>query len=367
MLIGIDGRALAGAMAGSGRYVCELCRSLDRSLPQARFMVFSRDAVPLPVSSSRWVLRTEESTLGRRLSPFAWYVLRAGRLAGAEGVCAFWGGTNFLPLGLPRRIHSVLTVLDLVHRVMPQSMAFNNRIAFALFFRAGLRRADVLACISEGTSSRLAGFGYRRADLVVRPGVDAQFRPASAASILAMRDALDIRGPYLLSVSTLEPRKNLPALISAFLAMQGAGELPGIAMVLVGQSGWKNESLTAAVGQARELGAQIHLTGHVADGLLPALYAGAEAVVMPSVYEGLGLPILEARMCGARVLASDTPETREAGGPGVTYMTPDVAGIQTGIRHALSLPRPPAALPGAGVPRWDEEGLKLARALTANA
>lgn len=366
MMIGIDGRALTGAMAGSGRYVSELCRALDQCLPEAHFLVFCNAPVPLPVRNSRWSLRTDDTAWGKHLSPFAWYLLRAGRLAQADGVSAFWGGANFLPLGLPRRIHAVLTVLDLVHRVMPQSMSFKHRLAFDWFFRAGLKRADVLVSISEGTSSRLSEFGYRRADLVVRPGVDVQFRSASADAISAMRDSLDVPGPYLLSVSTLEPRKNLLKLIAAFMAMRRAGELPGIALVLVGQSGWKNDSLLAAVSEARGLGVDIRLTGHVPDALLPALYAGAEAVVMPSVYEGFGLPILEARMCGARVVASDMPETREAGGPDVTYVAPTVAGIQAGIRHALSLPRPESVMPDLGVPRWDEEGLKLARALTAS-
>lgn len=367
MLIGIDGRALCGPISGSGRYVSELCRVLDQALPHARFMVLSNRPVTMPVESPRWVLREDEdSAWGRRLSPFSWYLLRAGHLAARAGVDVFWGGANFLPIGLPRRIHAVLTVLDLVHRVAPKSMGFKHRAAFGLCFRASLRRADVVTSISEGTSARLGGFGYRRADLVVRPGVDARFRPVGAGAIRAMRASQGIAGPYLLSVSTLEPRKNLQALIAAFTTMRRAGELPGIALVLAGQTGWKTASLQAAVKSASQAGVEIVQTGHVPDELLPALYAGAEAVVMPSIYEGFGLPVLEARMCGARVVATDLPETREAGGSDVTYASPTPEGIRAAIKRALTSTRPAPSTEAPDVPRWNIEGLKLARALAAD-
>lgn len=363
MLIGIDGRALSGSLAGSGRYVSELCRALDKALPEARFLVYSNVAVPLPVLGSRWALRMDETVWGGQLSSFAWYMLRVGQLAKLDGVTAFWGGANFLPLGLPSRIRTVLTVLDLVHKVMPHSMGLKHRLAFKLFFRRGLQQAEVLSSISRGTSTRLGKFGYRQADLVVYPGVDEKFQQATDIDISAMRDILKVHGPYLLSVSTLEPRKNLPTLIAAFMAMQRAGELDGYTLVLAGQAGWHDKALGAAVAEAHEKGVVIQRTGHVPDALLPALYTGAEAVLMPSIYEGFGLPILEARMCGARVVVTDMPETREAGGSDVTYTTPTEAGISAGLRQVLGWPRRESELGAMDVPRWDAQGLKLAQAL----
>jgi glycosyltransferase involved in cell wall biosynthesis len=365
LLIGIDGRALAGPRAGSGRYVAELCDVLDRALPQARFLVYGNVPAALPVGSPRWAWRGEERPWWRACSPFLWYLLRAGRLAGRDGVTAFWGGSNFLPLGLPRRVRAVVTVLDLVHRVFPQSMGAKHRLAFGAFFRAGLRRAEVVTSISAGTAGRLREWGYRGAEVVVRPGVSGRFVPPGAAAIAAMREALGLTGAYVLSVSTLEPRKNLAALVEAYLGMRAAGELSGVALVLVGQAGWKNAGLQAKIEEARAAGAEIRLAGHVPDELLPALYAGAETVVMPSIYEGFGLPVLEARCCGARVVAADIPEIREAGGEQVSYVAPTVAGIQAGIRRALLTPPPVSAGEDADIPRWEAEGAKLARALVA--
>ena len=364
-LIGIDGRALAGPMAGSGRYVSELCRALDLALPRAHFAVFSNITITLPVHNERWTLRQDTSFWGR-LSPFMWYMLRAGHLANEDKVTAFWGGSNFLPLGLAPRVHAVVTVLDVVHRMFPQSMGWKHRLAFELFFRLSLQRANIVTAISKGTSSRLAFFGYRTADMIVRPGVDAGFKPAEAEAIAVMREVLGIRGRYLLSLSTLEPRKNLQQLIAAYLAMHKAGELPDIDLVLVGQMGWKTGALVDAIEKARHIGARIILTGHVPNGMLGALYTGAEVFLMPSIYEGFGLPILEARMCGARVVATDMPETREAGGDTVCYIEPTQAGIEGGIRRTLDLARP-SQLIDDDVPRWSSEGTILAHSLRLGA
>jgi glycosyltransferase involved in cell wall biosynthesis len=363
LLIGIDGRCLAGAMAGSGRYVSELCKILDTELPEARFAVFSNVEIVLPVQNGRWSVRVDNSFWGKWLSPFVWYMLRAGRLAGKDGVHVFWGGSNFLPLWLAGKVHAVVTVLDLVHRVFPQSMGWKHRLAFEWFFRLSLKRANVVAAISNGTSSRLALYGYRAADIIVRPGVDARFGPVDTGAITAMRAALGIGGRYLLSVSTLEPRKNLGRLIAAYLNLHSAGEIDGVELVLVGQMGWKTGTLMQSISEALEAGAKITLTGHVPDEMLSALYAGAEIFLMPSIYEGFGLPILEARMCGARVVATDMPETREAGGVSVTYIAPTQAGIEDGIRRTLNSKMTHYSHPEDAVPRWPSEGARLARSL----
>lgn len=361
MLVGIDGRALLDAVAGTRRYVTELCRVLHVALPEARFVIFSNAPLKMPVDSPRWSLCGDDGLRGRALSPFAWYEMCAGSLAAKEGVDVFWGCANFLPLGLPRRIRAVVTVHDLVHRVFPQSMGYRARFAYGLFFRLSMRRAQAVACVSRGTSDRLKASGFRSGDAVVRPGVSAKFAPQAAPAIAQMREKLGLSRPYLLSVSTREPRKNLDGLVRAYLAMRQAGELPHTDLVLVGQEGWKTQALQGALIAAGEHASSIHVTGRVPDELLPALYAGAEVFVMPSFYEGFGIPVLEARMCGTPVVATDIPELREAGGDDAIYVSPTVAGIASGIRRVLAREGP--AVMRADPPRWESEGLKLASLL----
>ena len=235
-----------------------------------------------------------------------------------------------------------------------------------VFFNHGLHRAQIIVANSNGTSNRLSELYGRYADLVIRPRVAANFHPPQPETIVAAREHYGIDFPYFLSVATLEPRKNLVALIEAYLELRVAGKLPETGLVLVGQQGWKHRRLIHALTRAKSLGARIVLTGYVPDQWLPALYAGSAAVVTPSLYEGFGMPVLEAQCCGARVVASDVPEIREAGGPGPIYIEPSAEGIKQGLLKAERFSATDTAEVNLNFDRgisWEEEGIKLMNAI----
>lgn len=365
MLIGMDGRAFYGTHAGTGRYVKELCKVLDTALPEASFLVYGNRPMELPVSNGRWRQRGGGSVMASRMPAALWYFFCAGKLATHDGVEVFWGAANFLPLGLGKRVPAILTVYDFVYRLFPQTLNWRHRLAYRLFFNSGLYRAQRVIAISQGTADRLSKLLGRHADMVIRPRAATTFSPPSPEKVLEVRDRYGIDFPYFLSVSTLEPRKNLEMLIAAYLQMRNVGELPNFGLVLVGQQGWKDQRLIDVVASAKALGGRIVLTGYVPDEWLPALYAGATAAVMPSLYEGFGMPVLEAKCCGARIVASDIPEIREAGGDGPIYITPTVEGIKQGLRLA-DTPLPRAISAVSEVDRgasWAEEGGMLANAI----
>jgi glycosyltransferase involved in cell wall biosynthesis len=365
VLIGIDGRPFQGALAGTGRYVTELCRALDLALPEANFSVYGNGTLALPVSGRRWRQRGGGSFLTSHSSPAQWYFFQAGKLASNDGVDVFWGAANFLPLGLDPKIPTVLTVYDLVHRLFPKTLNWTHRLAYRLFFEKSLRRARTVVAISQGTSNRLAELYGRGADLVIRPRTGALFSPPSRETIRAALLRYGVDFPYFLSVSTLEPRKNLGSLIEAVRQLHAAGELCNMGLVIVGQQGWRNGRLLDALAHARSVGVRIVQTGFVSDEWLPPLYAGATAFVMPSLYEGFGMPVLEAKCCNARIVTSDTPEIREAGGTGPIYVQPSVDGIKQGLRAAAMLPRG-EDVPGPCIARdaaWEEQGERLAQTI----
>lgn len=361
--IGIDGRAFYGLAAGTGRYVTELCKVLDQALPDTHFYVYANRPVRLPVDNERWHWQAEPSVFWRMCPASVWFFLRCGARASRDGMDMFWGCANFLPLWLPARVKTVLTVYDLVFRLFPQTMGWKHRLVYRLFFGKGLARADRIVTISEGTARRLKQHFGVATDAVVRPAVRAGLVRPTPEAIAQTRARHELPEGYLLSVSTLEPRKNLPALLQALIHLTESGTFPGLCLVLVGQRGWLHHDLERLLQRSRQAGLRVMALGYVPDQDLPALYAGARAVLMPSLYEGFGMPVLEALQCGARVMTSDTPETREAGGQHALYVTPDVPGIQAGLQALLCTPAPDHTPTPTAAWSWQTEGQSLAQVI----
>ena len=216
-------------------------------------------------------------------------------------------------------------------------MPVANLWSYRLFFDRDVRRADTVLTISEGTAARLYKYVGRSADAVVRPSVSDAFRPCTESDIQERLDRYRIRRPYILAVATWEPRKNLELLVRTYLELKRDGLLPQYQLVLVGGQGWKDARLRILVQEAvRDL---VRPLGFIDDYDLPALYAGAEVFVYPSIYEGFGIPVLEACRCQTKVVATDLPEIREVGCDGVIYVAPDAQGLRDGILSAVKSER----------------------------
>ncbi len=362
MRIGIDGRALQGTRTGVGRYTYELCKRLDHLLEDVEFVVYSNVPVDISGLSNRWTLRLDTCGLARHMKPVLWLKLRCGWLCREDDLDVFWGTATFLP-ALARGIRTVITVYDLTFMVAPDSMSRSHRWAFRFFFEKDVRRADCVTTISKGTSDRLFRLFGRRAALVVVPAVDSRFGPKGPEEINACLDRHSVSPPYILSVATWEPRKNIVVLIRAFLELKKSGLLSNHRLVLVGGRGWKDERLAALVRNTG--GEDILPLGFVLDDDLPSLYAGAELFVFPSLYEGYGIPVLEARACRTRVVTTDSPELREAGGEEAVYVAPTLEGVRNGILITLSQPRPPKTNEHC-LPTWEQGARDLAGALAGN-
>ena len=164
---------------------------------------------------------------------------------------------------------------------------------------------DWVVCNSECTRRDFCGMtGMRPERVFVTPFAAAPeiFHPEpDAGRIAAVRGRLGIGDrPYVLSLCTLEPRKNLPRLVRAFFAAVAGGGPRDLLLVLVGPTGWKAEALFASLDERPAWRERVRLTGYVPDSDLSALYSGARVFAFPSLYEGFGLPALEAMQCGCR-------------------------------------------------------------------
>jgi glycosyltransferase involved in cell wall biosynthesis len=358
--IGMDGDALRAPLSGVGHYIFNLCHELDALLPEASFIAYSRlPAAAVRLPSSRWQLRSEPVVAFRRLPSFVWLKTRGRAMCASDGVGVFWAGRTLHPR-LDGAVRTVSTVHDLNYLVVPETMQFQSWWSSRLWFRGDILTADCVLANSYGTAERVRKMIGAEVSDVVPPGVAPHFHPPQSTGEIKIPENLSrlgVKRPYLLSVATPEPRKNLDAVLRAYIDLKRGGKLNEHQLVLAGPTGWKNRALKQRLGEARAHG--LVLAGYVPDELMPVLYAGADALIFPSLYEGFGMPVLEARACGARVVTTDIPELREAGDEYVIYVEPTVEGIKAGIQQAIGLPKPPPAVGRT----WNEAARILARAL----
>jgi glycosyltransferase involved in cell wall biosynthesis len=193
----------------------------------------------------------------------------------------------------------------------------------------------VIVCVSDTTATRLADVAPARGEvIVIHHGVDTErFRPdADDADDRARLGALGITTPYLAFIGTIEPRKNLPALVAAFSRV--APEYPDLQLVLAGRSGWGSDALDAAVA-ASGVAERIVRTGYLPEEALPAFLRRACAVMYPSHEEGFGIPPLEAMASGTPVLTSADVATADLAGDAVATSLLDPVSLADGIRRVL--------------------------------
>jgi glycosyltransferase involved in cell wall biosynthesis len=263
----------------------------------------------------------------RRLPFLLWQQTRVLRRLRPD----WYVSTFFLPPVTPCR--AAVLVHDLSFRAHPEY--FPRSVAFYMRLLTGwaIRRADLVVALSEFTRQEVARFHPAAASKarVVYPGVGREFTPdVGAAADEAVLAALGVRQPYLLAVGNIHPRKNLARLLAAWELLRDAGRQPP-PMVWAGLRRWASGPL---FDRARAAG--VHLPGFVAPERLPALYRRAAALAYPSLYEGFGLPPLEAMACGTPVLTSSTTSLPEAAGDAAIIADPtDVDALADGLARVL--------------------------------
>ena len=334
----LDARTVTPHFPGIGRYVANLAPALAAQLAhdERLLILHAPDAAPrLAAAAGPQVMLRETA-----LSPFGlqqqWAMPRLLReLEGAGGgPAAVYHSTYYL---MPYSLHlpTVLTFYDLIPLQRPETMSRRARLFYQLTLSMALNSSRHVLAISEAARrDLLARFKLPAARVTTTPlAADARFRPAPPEEIARVRAAYALPDEMVLCVGINKPHKNLPRLVEAFGRLLAQGSRAGL--VLAGP--WDErypEARTAAAALAG--GERVRLLGPVADADLPALYAAATVFVLPSQYEGFGLPVLEAMACGTAVACSNSSSLPEiAGDAALTFDPFDVDALAAALGRLL--------------------------------
>ena len=343
MRIGIDARIIAYRRGGIASYIRHLLPALAALDPDTDYRVLRHrkdrtrsEAAPNVRRATVWTPchhRLERWALGVEIAPLRLDLLHS---------------PDFIPPAFGAR-HFVITVHDLNFLYYPQFLTaesrryYNDQIAWAV------ARADHILADSEATRADLIRLLNVPPEKVttVHLGIDPVFRPLPPNLVRETLARYGLTPGYLLFVGTLEPRKNLPGLLTACRILLDRREaLPPL--VIAGSRGWLYEEIYARVESLR-LESHVRFVYDIPDDDLPALYNGAALLVMPSFYEGFGLPALEAQACGTPVVISDRGSLPEVAGAAAVTVNPDSPeDIAAGVARVLGDPDLQAALRAAG-------------------
>ena len=249
---------------------------------------------------------------------------------------ALWHGMAYaLPLG--SSVPGVVTVHDLSFLRYPQAFNTSNRFYLTRIVALSCRRARRVIAVSQATAAEvheLLGISHSKIDVVYN-GVDDEFRQIPHSEVQARREQAGWPQRFILSVGTLEPRKNYPALIRAYARYRQTSSRP-LPLLIGGGKGWRYDEIFALVNEL-QLEDSVRFLGYLPAEQLPWLYNAATLFVYPSLYEGFGLPVAEAMACGTPAITSTASSLPEIAGEAALTVAPDASDeLAEAMRDVLS-------------------------------
>jgi len=342
----VNARHLAGAHTGIEVYMHQLLGALGRT-GRVQITALSWAPLGLNLPGVREVVPAVRPEIGGlrailwKLWFDQWYALRAVAPAGGVLLHSMDG---FLPYSLRTRDRCVATVHDLGWQVHPELYDRKLRMTYAALFPWVLRRANRMIAVSQYTADdlmRRAGVPASRIDVIYH-GLDPVFTAPNG-----LTGSAPSTSPYVLAVGGVSPRKNTRRLIEAFVRWRGRGGHRKDYQLRITGASLDRDYAQAGAG----LPEGVRLLGYVDKAELPSLYAGASAFLYPGIYEGFGLPIIEAMACGGPVITSTTGATPEVAGGAAILVDPfSVESIEAGIERATR-PEEAAGLRALGFER----------------
>jgi glycosyltransferase involved in cell wall biosynthesis len=319
MRIAFDGTTLRPGRTGVGYYTEHLLQHLAREVETTgdELIVVSNQPIDTTMPLPRHVRVYDRLRCPLRI---AWMEALAGRVLERIGADVAHFTNGMLPPGT--RAARVVTIHDMSLRLFPRYHPLRRRVINRPLVGVAVRMADAIVTVSNSARRDLLRLHRVAADrvTVVHEAAAPGFEPiADAGRLSRTRRRYGLPNRFVLYVGAIEPRKNLPGLMQAFRIARARG-LPH-ELVCVGPYGWSSRGLYGTV-ERLGLSRVVHFTGYVPIQDLPAIYNLAELFVFPSLYEGFGLPVIEAMACGTPVVTANTSSLQEIAGGAAETVDP---------------------------------------------
>lgn len=332
MRIGVDIQTLCRPVTGIERYAGQMLRELFKQSIEDQFFLYA----PKPILHD--FDEIENITLRHSNMNFRGDGILCSQIcmpswSKKDNIDVFWGPSHRIPRFLSNKIAKVVTIHDLVWRRAGETMRPLSRLAEGVFTKSAINLADMIVADSYSTADDIIMEFPHTVDHVKVVHLGASSLPQSGD--IKELNSLGVDRPYFLFVGTLEPRKNLRQLLKAFAAID-ASIRKRFHLVIAGGMGWGRENLVSLIGSLG-LTDEVRLTGYVSEQTLATLYSHALFLAMPSLYEGFGLPLVEAMSLGTPALTSSVSSLPEVAGDAAVFVDPsNTASITEGIMKMLT-------------------------------
>lgn len=329
MRIGVDVRSLSEPITGIGRYTVSLLKLmvLDKS---HEWVLYSHR----PILHNHW---SQKNITVNTLNLPKWikglYILWSQLILPfwmkRDNIDVFWSPAHRLPIFLPKSIASVVTIHDLVWRFAPSTMRPIGKFLDSFFMPKSVRIADKVITVSKATAQNLSNEvpkAKQKIEIIYEAGT------ITFGRLIKKENKYK---KYLLFVGTLEPRKNLPRLLKAYSLLPDCIK-EEYSLVIVGGRGWGNDNIESII-ENLDIKKYVKILGYLNDKELIKTYQKASLFIMPSLYEGFGLPLLEAMSAGVPVVTSNISSMPEIVGNAAVLVNPyNVKSIKVGIMKVLT-------------------------------
>lgn len=326
MKIAIDARPLARPLSGIGRYLLSLLEELCQVCDWQIYLYIDND-IDKSLVIDDYKIRVRQINKHWNVKGLRWIgcQIKFYQWLKQDKVDIFWSPRHHLPLSIPQHVKTILTIHDLVWVYARETMQKKNYWLERLLMPISVRRANTLVTVSQSSKNAIESYFHVSDVKVISPGSSLHERFQTTNTKTKLEPG------YFLFVGTLEPRKNLHRLIEAYAALD-QGIRKKRKLVIAGEFGWGERYFSEKAQHC--LNTDVEFLGRVSDEELSSLYEHALCLVMPSLYEGFGIPLLEAMSYGKPILTSNNSSMPEVAGKAGILVNPNsIVDIKLGLER----------------------------------